>query len=182
MQLDGRVADKAPTRDDRKMVADAERARAPSEDAIEEMRRRGRGWMHVRWVQGKAVVVLAEGLGGDRPRVTWYCEGGCESADVPAEEFTGHEAIVMGRAGKDWFTADGRRLGDRLCATLGYVEEDNAREGGSAEAARCGAAEQEAKAAITVVFVYYSGPQTVGDRMTILRKIEDEAAAGDKLK
>ena len=80
MQLDGRVADKAPTRDDREMVAEAERARAPSEDAIEEMRRRGRGWMHVRWVQGKAVVVLAEGLGGDRPRVTWYCEGGCESA------------------------------------------------------------------------------------------------------
>ena len=40
----------------------------------------------------------------------------------------------------------------------------------------------EAKAARTVVFVYYSGPQTVDDRIEILRKIDDEVAAEDERK
>ena len=131
VQLSGRrVADKAPTRDDREMVAEAERARAPWEDALEEMRRRGKGWMHSREVRGKAVVVLVDDPRSDRSRWTWYCEGGCGSADVLAK-FTAHEAIIMGKAGEEWFTIDDRHLKNgrlrALRAALGCVEEDDAR-------------------------------------------------------
>ena len=45
---------------DKDARAEAERARAPWEDAVEEMRRRGRGWMHSRDVRGKAVVALLD--------------------------------------------------------------------------------------------------------------------------
>ena len=183
---------------DKEARAEAERARAPWEDAVEEMRRREKGWMHSREVRGKAVVVLVDDPRSNRPRVTWYSEEGCGSADVPAG-FTAHEAIIMGKAGEEWFTVDDTRLGildgcgdGRLRATLGCVGEDNARgaaaaSGSAAAAASTSggeeeAAAQEAKAARTVVFVYYSGPQTVDDRIEILRKIDDEVAAEDERK
>jgi hypothetical protein len=84
-QINGSVKHVNLSPDDREMVAEAERARAPWEDALEEMRRRGKGWMHSREVRGKAVVVLVDDPRSDRSRWTWYCEGGCGSADVLAK-------------------------------------------------------------------------------------------------
>ena len=91
------------------------------------MRQRGGGWMHTRWVQDKPVVVLAEDLGGDHPRVTWYCEGGeekCGSADVPAERWTAHDAIVMRGHCKEWYTINDQCFDPRLRAALGCVGSD----------------------------------------------------------
>ena len=63
MQLAGRVADNAPTRADRKMVAEAVQPREAWENAMDLMRTRGTGWVHARVVDGKMVV---SGGGGGR--------------------------------------------------------------------------------------------------------------------
>ena len=68
MYLAGRVADKAPTRDDRKMIADAVHPREAWENAMDIMRERESGWVHARVVSGKIIVLLAqkEGTKGGR--------------------------------------------------------------------------------------------------------------------
>ena len=154
-QINGSVKHVNLSPDDREMVAEAERARAPWEDALEEMRRRGKGWMHSREVRGKAVVVLVDDPRSDRSRWTWYCEGGCGSADVLAK-FTAHEAIIMGKAGEEWFTIDDRHLKNgrlrALRAALGCVEEDDARGAAAASGSAAAAAstsEEEFKVGLT---------------------------------
>ena len=79
MWLAGRVADKAPTREDRKMVVEAVQSREAWENAMALMRERRGGWVHARVVSGKMVILLAqrfrvsgdvvEVLVGDEPEV-----------------------------------------------------------------------------------------------------------------
>ena len=81
-QIAGSVAEVNASPADKVAFAEAERARAPWEDALAEMRRREKGWVHTREVQGKMAVALVDDPGADHPRVTWYSEEGCGSADV----------------------------------------------------------------------------------------------------
>ena len=60
MQLAGRVADRALTRDDRKMIADAVQPREAWENAMDIMRERRCGWVHSRIVSGRMVILLAQ--------------------------------------------------------------------------------------------------------------------------
>ena len=60
MQTAGRVADNAPTREDRKMVVEAAQPREAWENAMDIMRQRESGWVHARLVDGKMVVLLAQ--------------------------------------------------------------------------------------------------------------------------
>ena len=108
-QLAGSVAEVNASPADKVAFAEAELMLTPWEDALEEMRRRERGWVHSREVRGKMAVALLDDPRANHPRVTWYSEGGCGSADMPAK-FTAHEAIIMGKAGEEWFTIDDRHL------------------------------------------------------------------------
>ena len=60
MYLAGRVADRALTRDDRKMIADAVQPREAWENAMDIMCERKCGWVHARVVSGKMVILLAQ--------------------------------------------------------------------------------------------------------------------------
>ena len=75
MYLAGRVADKAPTRDDRKMIADAVHPREAWENAMDIMRERESGWVHARVVSGKIIVLLAQ-KEGDKGWQVQLVEGG----------------------------------------------------------------------------------------------------------
>ena len=71
-QLAGSVAEVNASPADKVAFAEAELMLTPWEDALEEMRRRERGWVHSREVRGKMAVALLDDPRANHPRVTWY--------------------------------------------------------------------------------------------------------------